>query len=119
MFIVFVKHNPGFKEIVLIAGVILANMNVPNLTGFSGFLLLTGLFFVVIIGRYLLIAGIFYGVFYKWFPAKWDARKINKRPYKQDQLRKEVTWSTITALIFSVAGSLTVLMWQLGWTKVY
>jgi Delta7-sterol 5-desaturase len=94
-------------------------MEVPDLTSLSGFLLLTGLFFIVIIGRYLLIAGIFYGVFYKWFPAKWQARKINKRPYKQDQLRKEVTWSTITALIFSVAGSLTLFIWQSGWTKVY
>ncbi len=94
-------------------------MQLPDLTNPKSFLLVTALFFLVITGRYLLIAGIFYGVFYKWFPAKWQQRKINNRAYKKEQFQKEVTWSMITALIFSVAGSLTVLFWQKGWTKVY
>jgi sterol desaturase/sphingolipid hydroxylase (fatty acid hydroxylase superfamily) len=94
-------------------------MPLPDLAIPLQFLLVTALFFLVITGRYLLIAGIFYGVFYKWFPGKWQQRKINKRAYRKAQFKKEVTWSMITALIFSVAGSLTVLLWQQGYTKVY
>ena len=94
-------------------------MEFPDLANPQGFLLVTAFLFLVITGRYFLIAGIFYVVFYKWFPEKWKERKINKRAYKKEQFRKEVTWSIITALIFSVAGSLTIMLWQNGWTKVY
>ena len=94
-------------------------MKLPDFSDPLQFLLVTGLFFLVITGRYLLIAGIFYGVFYKWFPAKWQARKINDRGYKKDQFKKELTWSMVTALIFSVAGAFTGLLWQKGFTRIY
>lgn len=77
------------------------------------------LFFIVIMGRYFLIAGLFYGVFYIWFKEKWQQRKLGKKAYKPKQFQKEVMWSMITALIFSVAGAFTVLLWQQGYTKVY
>jgi Delta7-sterol 5-desaturase len=91
----------------------------PDFSSPLGFLILSGLFFLVVTGRYLLIAGIFYGVFYKWFPEKWQYRKINNRNYKKQQFKKEVSWSMTTALIFSIAGALTVVLWQQGFTKVY
>ncbi|HEX2606988.1 MAG TPA: sterol desaturase family protein, partial [Flavisolibacter sp.] len=50
---------------------------------------------------------------------KWQTRKINYRSYRPGQFRKEVSWSCITALIFAVSGTLTLLMWQKGWTRVY
>ena len=75
--------------------------------------------FVVVIGRYFLIAGLFHGVFYLWFPAHWKQRKINERPYKKDQFRKEVRWSIITAFIFAVSGAVTAVLWQKGATKLY
>lgn len=75
--------------------------------------------FAVIIGRYLLIAGLFYGIFYLWFPQKWQQRKINQRPYKQAQFKKEIKWSMVTALLFAVAGAFTLVLWQKGFTKVY
>ena len=75
--------------------------------------------FAVVIGRYLLIAGLFYGIFYLWFPHQWQKRKINERDFKQGQFKREVGWSTITAFIFAVSGAITLLLWQKGYTKVY
>ncbi|MEJ7740115.1 MAG: sterol desaturase family protein [Chitinophagaceae bacterium] len=77
------------------------------------------LFFAVIIGRYLLIAGLFYSAFYIWFPKKWQTRKLVNRAYKPGQLRKEVGWSTVTAIIFALAGIVTIWLWQSGNTRVY
>ena len=74
---------------------------------------------MVITGRYFLVAGLFYCIFYLWFPAKWHTRKLNIKPYKPHQFKKEVMWSMITAVIFSIAGTITVLLWQKGYTKVY
>ena len=94
-------------------------MQLPDVSKPLWFLIATLVVFAVVIGRYLLVAGIFYGVFYLWFPHKWQQRKINNRGYKKDQFRKEVFWSAITALLFAVAGAGTLLLWQKGHTKVY
>ena len=91
----------------------------PDFSEPGWFLLAVLVVFAVVIGRYLLIAGIFYAVFYTWFPDKWKERKINARAYKSGQFRKEVKWSTITAFIFAISGAVTILLWQQGKTKVY
>ena len=93
--------------------------SIPNLSHPLWFLLTTLAFFTVVIGRYLLIAGVFYAIFYWWFPDKWKKRKINQRHYKPGQFKREVTWSTITALIFSVTGAGVLLLWQKGYTAIY
>jgi len=94
-------------------------MELPDFTNPAWFLTLTTAIFAVVIGRYLLIAGLFYTIFYLWFPNYWKNKKINARQYKSGQFRKEVGWSTITALIFALSGAITVLLWQRGYIKVY
>ncbi|HUZ61142.1 MAG TPA: sterol desaturase family protein [Hanamia sp.] len=94
-------------------------MQLPDFSKPLWVVLLTIIFFVIITGRYFLIAGLFYCFFYLWFPVKWKERKINKKEYKQGQFKKEIKWSLITSLIFSVAGAFTVILWQKGYTKVY
>ena len=94
-------------------------MNLPDLSSPLWFTITTLVVFAVVIGRYFLIAGLFYCIFYIWFPAKWQQRKINDRAYKKDQFKKEVKWSIITALLFAFAGSITAVLWQQGYTKVY
>jgi sterol desaturase/sphingolipid hydroxylase (fatty acid hydroxylase superfamily) len=94
-------------------------MILPDVSQPAVFLWVTLVIFAIVIGRYLLIAGIFHAVFYLWYPEKWAARKISKRAYKPDQFRKEIKWSTITASLFAVSGTLLLLMWQKGFTKVY
>jgi len=92
---------------------------IPDLSHPLWFLLTTAAFFAVVIGRYLLIAGLFYAIFYWWFPAKWKKRKINQRNYKAGQFKREVSWSTITALLFSITGAFMLLLWQKGYTAIY
>ena len=94
-------------------------MNLPDFTSISWLFLLTMIFFVIITGRYFLVAGLFYFIFYKWFPAKFETRKINKKKYKKRQFEKEIKWSVLTSLLFSVAGTITVILWQKGYTQVY
>ena len=91
----------------------------PDYLSIPGILLLFSFFFIVIIGRYFLVAGIFYGIFYLWYPEKWKNRKINPRHYQKQQLFKEVKWSLISSIIFAAAGCATILLWQHGFTKVY
>jgi sterol desaturase/sphingolipid hydroxylase (fatty acid hydroxylase superfamily) len=76
-------------------------------------------FFIVIMGRYLFIAGIFYTIFYIWFPKKWRDRKLCARSYKPGQLQNEIRWSIISAAIFSVFGIISLWLWIAGYTKIY
>lgn len=94
-------------------------MNLPDFTSVFWIISLTLLFFLVITGRYFLVAGIFYLAFYVWFPDKWASRKINKKAYKKGQLKTEMKWSLLSSVIFSIAGTITVILWQKGYTKVY
>lgn len=94
-------------------------MKLPDLSAPLWFLAATAVLFAVIFGRYLLVAGMFYLVFYFWFPEQWKQRKISERNYRPGQFRKELYWSCITAFIFAFAGACTVLLWQRGLTKVY
>ena len=75
--------------------------------------------FLVVVGRYFLIAGLFYACFYLWFKKRWQYRKINNRDFKKDQFKKEVRWSMITAFIFAITGAVLALLWQRGYTNVY
>lgn len=94
-------------------------MKIPDFSSGLWLGILTLIFFVVITGRYFLMAGIFYFIFYKWSPEKWKQRKINQHDYKSSQLRTEMKWSIISSVIFSITGAFTVLLWQKGFTKVY
>ncbi|HZH97078.1 MAG TPA: sterol desaturase family protein [Flavisolibacter sp.] len=94
-------------------------MELPDFSDPLWFAAATAVVFAVVIGRYLLIAGLFYGVFYLWFPEKWKQRKINDRAYKTGQFKREVKWSMFTALLFAVAGAAMFVLWQKGYTQVY
>lgn len=94
-------------------------MHIPELSQPLWFLIATVVLFAVIIGRYFIIAGLFYLFFYRWHPEKWAERKLSLKGYKKDQFRSEVKWSIVTAFIFAVAGTITILFWQKGYTKVY
>ena len=75
--------------------------------------------FLMVTLRYFLVAGIFFVVFYVWRPERWMHRKLNQKPYREKQFRKEVKWSVITAFIFAIVGACGVVGWQKGWIKVY
>lgn len=94
-------------------------MQLPDVSHPLWFMVVTLIIFLVVMGRYVLIAGIFYVVFYIWYPDRWQQRRINNRTYKKGQLQKEVGWSCLTAMIFAISGAFTFLLWQKGFTKIY
>ena len=94
-------------------------MSLPDFSTPLWFFLTTVLLFIIITGRYFLVAGFFYLLFYVWFTDKWKSRKINQRNYKKNQFKIEVRWSMVTALLFSIAGAIIFVLWQKGFTKVY
>lgn len=95
------------------------SMNIPDFFSWRWFFLLTLVFWIIIIARYFLVAGIFYFVFYVWFPEKFKKRKISNKGYKKSQLQKEIRYSIINSFIFALAGVACVIAWQKGFTKVY
>lgn len=94
-------------------------LQIPDVTDPVWFLVVTAIIFGIVVGRYLLIAGIFHLSFYFRPAAKWKQRKISTRAYKSDQFKREVRWSTITSLLFGVTGTIGILLWQKGFLKVY
>ncbi len=91
----------------------------PDFTNPFNFLLLTIAMFVIVIGRYFLIAGLFQWIFHNKFKKQFTHRKLSAKQVDQKQFLKEVKWSVITSLIFSVIGAITTVLWQKGFTKVY
>jgi len=94
-------------------------VTLPDISKPFWFIVVTLLVFMVIMGRYFLIAGFFYCFFYLWHSEKWKQRRLNEKKYKKDQFRKEITWSCITGIIFSIITTYTLFLWQEGYTKVY
>ncbi len=70
-------------------------------------------------GRYFLLSGLFYKIFYVWQHNKWKSRKINSRDYDRGQFKKEIIRSNITAILFGISGAFLLLLWQKGYTKLY
>lgn len=91
----------------------------PDFSEPLNFVILTSVIFLIITGRYFLIAGAFYAIFYVWFPEKWKAKKINEKEYKKGQFRSEIKYSIISGFIFAVTGAIAFVLWQKGLTKVY
>jgi sterol desaturase/sphingolipid hydroxylase (fatty acid hydroxylase superfamily) len=93
-------------------------LSLPDFWDPLNFLLLTVVMFLVVAGRYFLIAGIFHFVFYVVGKKKWAHRRLGKTTHSR-QFYKEVKWSLITSIIFALAGALTTVLWQKGYTKLY
>lgn len=91
----------------------------PDVSNPLWFLIATLVVYAVVVGRYFLLSGIFYLVFYKWQKNKWASKKINSREYPPGQFKKEIIRSNITAILFGLSGALLLLLYQKGYTKIY
>lgn len=94
-------------------------MSIPDLTQPLAFLSTMLILYIVITFRYFLVSGFFYLFFYKWFRKKWISRKIGKKDYLPSQLRREIAWSTLTSVCFAFSGTVLLLLFQLGYTRIY
>lgn len=77
------------------------------------------IFFLAIVLRYFVAAGIFYGYYFIWNSEKYRSRRLSRRKLKKGQLRKEIIWSIKSSLIFALVGSLTYWLWEQGFTSIY
>lgn len=79
----------------------------------------TGLVLAQVVLRYLLFAGGAYLFFYVWRRRQWLARRIQPRFPTTEQLRLEIGYSLLTALIFTGVFAATFALWQHGFTRIY
>lgn len=91
----------------------------PDVTNPWWFLLTAFIVYGVVVGRYFLLSGLFYAIFYVWKQDKWKNRKINQRDYNPGQFKKEIIRSNITAILFGISGAVLLLLWQKGYTRLY
>lgn len=79
----------------------------------------SGLVLANVVLRYLLFAGGAYLFFYVWRRRQWLARRIQPHFPTDKQLRQEIGYSMLTAVIF--AGIFLLVFWlrKLGYTQMY
>lgn len=74
---------------------------------------------IILIFRYLLIAGIAYYVFYIWKKNKLFHLKIQDKLPTSNQLKNEIFYSLLTLLIYSGTSGFVLYWYQKGITKIY
>ena len=79
----------------------------------------TGIFFLILLTRYFVTAGIFYVYYMKLKSGKDKKRILSRRAAKKSQIKKEIYWSTISSVVFAVFGALTYLLYLHGNTAIY
>lgn len=69
--------------------------------------------------RYLVVAGIAWMLAYVFFKKRWWLRKIIQRDPSSADVRRELGWSLLTALIYGAVGAGTIWLGKFGWTHFY
>lgn len=81
-----------------------------------------GSIFTVLLGviffRYLALALIFHEIVYKKVGDFFPFRRLHEQ-VKLPQVRKEIWYSFLGAIVFSFAGTVMLILWQKGFTKIY
>ncbi|MDT0643497.1 sterol desaturase family protein [Zunongwangia sp. F363] len=75
------------------------------------------IFFVAVLSRYLMAAGLFYYYYYVKHSAKYD--RLSSRKLRKGQLKKEIYWSVWSSAIFAFSGAILYWLWQNGFTAIY
>ncbi|WP_373058924.1 sterol desaturase family protein [Zunongwangia sp. H14] len=90
----------------------LLDVNRPEL-----FLVCILIFFVAVLFRYLVAAGMFYYYYYVQHPKKYQ--RLSRRKLRKGQLKNEIKWSIWSSAIFAVSGAILYWLWQNGFTAIY
>lgn len=78
----------------------------------------TAFLFIMILGRYFLVAGLAYFVVWKGQPHRFGKRKIQNRTPHPKIVQREIFWSILSSVVFALAGAVGFVAWQKGWTLV-
>lgn len=82
-------------------------------------LLLTFVLFLIIVLRYFIISGAYYYTTYVLFKKWLGSRILDKSHIAKSQIRSEIYYSVLSAIIFAVFGIGTYWLWYKGYTAVY
>ena len=69
--------------------------------------------------RYAVVAGMAWLLGYVLFKKRWRPRKIIQHDPTPGDVRRELGWSLLTAVIYGLVGAGTLWMAKLGWTQIY
>lgn len=69
--------------------------------------------------RYALLAGIAWLLCYVIFRRRWFHRKIIEKFPHSTEVRREIFYSAVSVVIFSIVGVATYYAWKAGWTRMY
>lgn len=92
----------------------LLDANNPSL-----FLVLVLLFLGILLLRYFMAAGIFYYYYYVLKSTNYKGKRLSRRGWRKAQLKKEISWSIRSSVIFAIVGAGTYWLWQNGYTAIY
>jgi lathosterol oxidase len=88
-------------------------MDLPNLV------ITTAALYVIILGRYFLIAGLFYWLLWGRDPDKVRARKLTAITPDLRVIRNEIKWSSVSSFIYAIPGAIVIEAWKHGGTALY
>lgn len=84
----------------------------------ENFLALFSLLLLGIFVRYILLAWLYHNLVYKKLGDMMPYRRLHQQ-IKLKQVRTEIWYSFLGAIIFAVSGTLMIIFWQRGWTRLY
>lgn len=82
-------------------------------------LITTAALYLIILGRYFVIAGLFYWLLWKRDPKRVRARKLTSIQPAKAVIGKEIKWSVISSIIYAVPGAIVIEAWKRGGTALY
>lgn len=86
---------------------------------FTTLVVLTSLLFVIIALRYFVFSGAYYFTTFVLLRKKLVARILNSKAVPMRQIRSEVFYSVLSAVIFAIFGVGAYWLWLEGYTAVY
>jgi sterol desaturase/sphingolipid hydroxylase (fatty acid hydroxylase superfamily) len=84
----------------------------------ANFLLISGILLIGIFLRYLALAWIYHELVYKKLGDQQPYRRLHQQ-VKLGQVRREIWYSFLGAIIFAIAGTVMLICWQRGYTQLY
>ena len=77
------------------------------------------IFFAALLIRYFATAGTFYAYYFKLQKSSESTRIMSRRPANKKQIKKEITWSIVSSVIFAFVGAITYFLWDNNLTAIY
>ncbi len=77
------------------------------------------LIFLIVFLRYILLSGAYHWLFFVVYRKRFRDKVLSTQNHKTHQIKRELLLSVWSAVIFSIIGLLLLILWQLGYTKIY